>query len=219
MNRSTTCSFSSTKFAGHVQPGSAVEVADVDDQRVAFPAAARVAVPRPVVLRMRAVVGGNDADVVHRFVQQRHVLLVLDDLHRIEPAGLIERARNPGQMATRLGILVAASAGGRPSLGFGLRRVLVLRRRRATARAPSVAAASAPAGGEIRPVERSDEQALKAAGALHPEALQDRDVRREVWATRTELPADRIRAVTTARRARPSETGRRGAVRGRSWRP
>ena len=92
----------------HVEPCAAVEVAHVDDERVAFPAAARVAVPRPVVPRMLAVVGRDDANVVHRFVEQRHIPLVLDDLYRIEPAWLVERARNAGQMATRLGILVAA---------------------------------------------------------------------------------------------------------------
>ena len=120
---------------------------------------------------MRAVVGGNDANVVHGFVKQRHVLLVLDDLDRVEPAGLIERSRNARQMAARLGILVAASQTVH-SLGFGLRRVFVSRRRWAA----SAAATAAPRAtcGEIRPIQRADEQALKAAGALQPETLKIR---------------------------------------------
>jgi hypothetical protein len=73
-----------------------------------------------------AVVGGNDADVVHGFVKQRHIFLVLDNLDRVKPAGLIEGARDAGQMATGLGIFVAAFQTVR-SLGFRFRRVLVLR--------------------------------------------------------------------------------------------
>ena len=92
----------------HVQPGPPVEIADVDDQRVAFPASARVSVPGPVVLRVRAVVRRDDADVVHGFVKQRHVLFVLDDLHGVETGGLIEGARNAGQVTPRLGILISA---------------------------------------------------------------------------------------------------------------
>jgi len=51
-------------------------------------------------LRMPAVVGGNDADVMHSFMEQRHVLLVLDDLDRVKPAGLVEGSRLPAPVFT-----------------------------------------------------------------------------------------------------------------------
>jgi hypothetical protein len=94
------------EIPGHIQPGAPIEIAYIHDQGVAIPAAARVSIPRPVALRMRAVVGGNDADVVHGFVEKRHVLLVLDDLDRVEPAGLIKGAGNSRQMTARFGIFV-----------------------------------------------------------------------------------------------------------------
>src|ERR1043166_6331209 len=115
---------------------------------------------------MRAVVGRNDAHVVHRFVEQCDLLLVLDDLHRIEAAGLIELPRDSGKMATRLGILVAPFEPVGP-FRSGFRRVRVLRRRRPAAAATT--STRAP-GREMRSVERADEQSLNSTGALHPQA-------------------------------------------------
>ena len=104
---------------------------------------------------MRTVVGGDDADVVHRFVEQRHRLLVLDDLHGIEAARLIERPRDAGEMTAGLGILVPAPQAVL-SFRFGFGCVLVPRRRgraaAGTARACRPACAAA-ARGEVRPVE------------------------------------------------------------------
>jgi hypothetical protein len=66
-------------------------------------------------------------------------------------------------------------------LCFGLRRVLIPWRSKASgtaAGAAPVAAASATTRGEIRPIQRTDEETLKSAGALHPKALQ---VGMSVW--------------------------------------
>ncbi len=73
---------------------------------------------------MFAVVGRNNADIVHGFVEQRDVFLVLNDLYRIEAAWLIERSRNSRQVATRLRILVSPPYAVL-SLRFGRRRVFV----------------------------------------------------------------------------------------------
>jgi xylan 1,4-beta-xylosidase len=157
------------EVARHVQPGPAVEVADVDDERVALPTAARVSVPSPVVRRMRAVVGGNDPHVVHGLVQKRHVVFVLDDLHGIQARRLIERARDARQVTAPFGILVRALCAVR-LLGRGLRQVFVLRPRRRPGAAPC---ASSPRG-EIRAVERPDEETKKPTVALEPEPLEVR---------------------------------------------
>ena len=123
---------------------------------------------------MFTVVGRNDADVVHGFVKQRHVLLVLDDLYGVKCGGLIESARNSGQMASRLGILISALHAVQ-SFGFGFRRVFVSGWRWAAsgATAPPPLRATACAA-KIRPVQRADEQALKSAGALQPKPLKIR---------------------------------------------
>jgi hypothetical protein len=115
---------------------------------------------------MFAVVGGNNANIVHGFVEQRHISLVLNDLYRIQPAWLVERSRNAGEMTTRLGILVSPP---NPvlSLRFGRRRIFVRPSSASGAAAPSAALRR-----KIRSVQRADEQALKSAGALHPQALQ-----------------------------------------------
>ncbi len=153
----------------HVEPGPAVEVADVDDERVAVPTTARVSAPSPVVRRMRAVVGGDDPDVVHGLVQQRHVVFVLDDLHGIQPGRLIQRTRDARQVTAPFGIFVRALCAVR-LLGRGLRQVFVLRPRRRTGAAPPAASARR----EIRAVERPDEETKKPAVALEPEPLQVR---------------------------------------------
>jgi hypothetical protein len=60
-------------------------------------------------------------------------------------------------------------------LCFGLRGVLIPWRSKASGTA---AAPSATTRGEIRPIQRTDEETLKSAGALHPKALQ---VGMSVW--------------------------------------
>ncbi len=71
--------------AGPPQPADVVEPDDVDDQRIAFPTAHRVAVER-LVLRihgvMRAPIGRDHAPHVSVLVEQDDVLRGLDDPHR-----------------------------------------------------------------------------------------------------------------------------------------
>jgi hypothetical protein len=98
---------------------------------------------------MRAVVGRDDADVVHGFVEQRDGLLVLDDLHGIEAARLIERARDAGEMTPRLRIFVPAPQA-ILSFGFGFRCVLIPRRRRRAAGAAARLRGAAAAGSSRR---------------------------------------------------------------------
>jgi hypothetical protein len=108
---------------------------------------------------MRAVIRGNDAYVVHGFVEQRDVFLVLDYLDRIKTSRLIEGARNPRQMATGLGIQVQVLPTVVP-LGFGFRRVFEPGWRRAASCAGSSAApTAAPRAtcGEICSIQRTDE--------------------------------------------------------------
>jgi hypothetical protein len=50
---------------------------------------------------MTHLLGRDDAAVVHRFVQQRNGLLVLNDLHRIKPAGLISARAWPERAQIR----------------------------------------------------------------------------------------------------------------------
>src|SRR4030095_332893 len=118
---------------------------------------------------MPAVVRGNDADVMHGFVEQRHVLLVLDDLDRVKPGGLAEGTRNPRQMAASLGLFVSASQTGH-SLGFGLRGVFISSWRWAASATwdGSSTSAAAPRAtcSQICPIQRDNTQALKAAGTL-----------------------------------------------------
>ena len=120
---------------------------------------------------------------MHRFVKQRHVLLVLDDLHRVESGGLVEGARNAGQVAPRLRILISALQTVQP-FGLGFRRVPGRRGAGGRRRRPASASVTAAAAGrgEVRPVERADEEALKSAGALEPQPLQIRPAAGEPWA-------------------------------------
>src|SRR6185295_9257175 len=120
---------------------------------------------------MGTVVRGNDTNVVHGFVEQRHAFLVLDNLDRIEPGGLIEGARNSRQMAARFRVFVAATDTVH-SLGFRLRGVFVSSRRWAAS--ASATATPRATGGQVCPIERADEQALKAAGTLQPQPLKIR---------------------------------------------
>jgi hypothetical protein len=100
---------------------------------------------------------------VHCFVEQGHVLLVLDNLDRIETARLIERPRNSRQMAARFGIFVSAPQTVH-SFGFGFGSVFVSNRRRA-ASAPTTVAPRTTCG-KVCAIQRADEQALKTAGTL-----------------------------------------------------
>src|SRR6185436_2579517 len=111
---------------------------------------------------MRTVVRRDDAHVVHRLVQQRHVAFVLNDLHGIEARGLIERARHSGKMTAGLGIFVVAPLPVLPLRGR-LRRVLVLRPRwrPAWGCTATAGATGAARGGEVRAVERADEESLE----------------------------------------------------------
>src|SRR5947207_3124080 len=101
---------------------------------------------------MWAVVRANDADVVHGFVEQRHVFLVLDNLDRVKPGGLIEGARNSRQMAARLRVFVAAPETV-DSRGFSLWSVFVSSRRWAA----SASATATPRAtcGQVCPIERA----------------------------------------------------------------
>ena len=73
----------------HVRPRAAEagvrrEVRRLHHQRVAFPASARVALPKAhAAWQMVAVVGGNHAVVVHHLVQDGHVAGRLDDAHDV----------------------------------------------------------------------------------------------------------------------------------------
>src|SRR6185295_3941701 len=117
---------------------------------------------------MPAVIGGNDAHVMHRFVEQRHVLLVLNDLYWVKPGGLIEGTGNPGKMAPGLRIFISASQTVH-SFGFSFQGVFVSRHWRTASSAaccgPSTSA-SAAASSEICSIQRADEQPLKATGTL-----------------------------------------------------
>src|SRR6185436_18873618 len=60
----------------------AAEVLCLDDERIAFPAAARVSSPLADVRRKRRpAVEGNDASVMDHLVQYHEVLRSLEDLH------------------------------------------------------------------------------------------------------------------------------------------
>src|SRR4030095_11370284 len=96
---------------------------------------------------MLAVVGGNDSDVMHGFVEQRHILLVLNDLHGVKAGGLIEGAGNAREMAPSFGIFVSASQTVH-AFGLSFRGVFVARRRRTASsaawRGSSISAAATP---------------------------------------------------------------------------
>jgi hypothetical protein len=96
---------------------------------------------------MSAIVGWDNTDVVHGFVEKRDVLFVLDNLHRIEAGGLIEGTRDSGQMATCFGILVASAQTIQP-FRFGLGCVLI-----SGSSATSAVTPSAAGRGKIRPVQ------------------------------------------------------------------
>src|SRR4051794_34612065 len=116
---------------------------------------------------MPAVIGGNDADVMHRFVEQRHVFLVLNDLHWVKPGRLIEGTGNPGKVAPSLGIFISAPQTVH-SFGFSLGGFPVSPRRATPPSAACYGPSTSPpaASGEIRAIQRADEQPLKATGAL-----------------------------------------------------
>jgi hypothetical protein len=101
---------------------------------------------------MSAIVGWDNTDVVHGFVEKGDVLFVLDNLHRIEAGRLIEGARDSGQMATCLGILVASAQTIR-SFGFGLGCVLIC----GSSSASTAVTSSATARRKICPIQRADE--------------------------------------------------------------
>src|ERR1043165_3034403 len=98
---------------------------------------------------MRAVVGRNEANVVHRFMEECDVFLVLDDLDGVESAGLIERSGYAGEMTARLRILVTALETILP-FGFRSGRVLIARAlRRGPGSSPAPLPPAATRCGEV----------------------------------------------------------------------
>ena len=138
--------------AMRVEPRQVVEVGDVDDQRVAFPAPARVAVEQfDAGADVRPLVRGNDAVGVRPFVLNHHVAGCLADLQ--VPAVIAARHADQQAAVFRIDVL---------QLGRGLHVVQELR---------------APLGGPrlVRdaPVGRVDEDLFRqpeplGAAALHP---------------------------------------------------
>src|SRR5206468_11771744 len=91
--------------ARHVEPRIAVEVREIDDERVAFITTARKSHPGRIVLRYRhTAVDGNDALLVRPLVYEGHVVRRLDDLKRPPQ---IRHARNAWEIALRerIGVL------------------------------------------------------------------------------------------------------------------
>ena len=93
------------------------EVGGLDDQRVAFPAADRIAHPRPDVLRQVLAADADDARVVDHLHQDHHVIRRLHDLEvvvveviRHERRGRPERQQAALGERPELGVIVLAAA-------------------------------------------------------------------------------------------------------------
>src|ERR1051326_5539817 len=93
-------------MAFRVDPRLVVEADGVDDERVAFPLADRIAHERRVqIRRMTASVGRDTANQMHVFVQDRDARRVLQDFDRKRRP---ERARNARRQAAPRRIVFAA---------------------------------------------------------------------------------------------------------------
>ena len=84
------------EVAGLVEPGLVAEAHRVDDQRVAFPPAARVAHPEIEILHVRRAVQEHRPRGVGELVGDADVLRRLRDLERERQVG---RARHAGHVA------------------------------------------------------------------------------------------------------------------------
>src|SRR5262245_6013447 len=71
------------RVADGVETRPAVEVDGVDDQRVAFPVADRIAEPRGDAVAVLTAVDGDDVEPGILLEQKREVLVALHDLHRL----------------------------------------------------------------------------------------------------------------------------------------
>ena len=90
------------EVSGSVEPAPVVEPCHVDDQRVALPAADRVAHPG-VVGRPLDLAQMNGASRVRKREGHLDLVRALDDLKRI---GHVHRARNSGQITLQLGVAI-----------------------------------------------------------------------------------------------------------------
>ncbi len=95
--RSTTCSASLWKLPARSSHVSVVEVLHVDDERVAFPPAARVAEPELVVgdFGMQRAVRVDRAHRVAELKHERQVAVALEDLERLGVVDAARRAERP----------------------------------------------------------------------------------------------------------------------------
>ena len=106
--------------AGAIQPRLAVEVVDVDHQRVALPAGPRIAQPEvDVAVGMARAVGVDGPHRMAELVEQRQVARPLEDLERLTRVGAAEDAEREalvpriGGRARREVLLLLRQAGRR----------------------------------------------------------------------------------------------------------